>query len=124
VNDTVIDGALMRFASEYNKNCPIFVDKDTRLDNIITFPGKKIQYNYTLVNVNADYFNYSELKANLEPVIAANVRTSPEMKWLREKKTVFIYSYKDKNGVFMFKINITPDIYNKQPKKEEQSHII
>jgi hypothetical protein len=38
-------------------------------------------------------------------------RTNPGLKIFRDHKTTMAYSYKDKNGVFVLKINITPDKY-------------
>ena len=107
-----INAAMSEAASEVNKTCPMMVDAYTRLDNAIALPDNTFQYNYTLVNTEKSEVNFDLVKKNIEPSIINNVKTNPEMKTLRENKTTFIYYYKDKNGVFVSKITVTPDMYN------------
>ena len=106
-----IDKILMSTASEMNKTCPVMIDSMTRLDNTIAFPGKVLQYNYTLVSLGKSDADTIKAKAFLEPRILNTIRTSPQMKYLREHETTFNYYYKDKNGMYFFSIEITPDRY-------------
>ncbi len=41
-----IDKKNMMIASEINKTCPIMVDSETRLDNLIAQPENILAYNY------------------------------------------------------------------------------
>jgi len=107
------DKDLARSASEANKVCPMYVDKDTRLDNTVALPGLVLQYNYTLVNFVRDSLDIESLKKALEPGILNSIRTNPEPKSHRDHKVTMNYSYQDKNKVFLFLISITPDMYSK-----------
>jgi len=106
-----IDKVLMEAASEINKTLPIMVDQYTRLDNTIALPDKSLQYNYTLVELTAEEVNVDTIKKYMEPTIINTVRTSPDLKIYRENKVTMIYNYKDKNGVFVYKLSVTPDMY-------------
>ena len=105
------DKTLMNIASEMNKTCPIMVDSETRLDNTIALPDKVIQYNYTLINLVKDSVNIDNAKNVLKPNILNVVKNNPQMKTLRDYKTTFNYYYKDKNGLFLLLISVTPDEY-------------
>lgn len=106
------DKVMMQAASELNKTCPVMIDRETRLDNAIALPENKFQYNYTLVNLVKDSINIDEIQTAITPGIVNTVKTNPEMKDFRENKVTVQYSYKDKNGVFLFQIDVTPDKYN------------
>ena len=105
------DKAMMELASEMNKSLPIMLDKDTRLDNAVAMPNNVLQYNYTLINLLESDVNAEDIRNQMEPVLTNVIKTNPEMKIYRDHKTTFAYSYKDKNGVFILKINIPPALY-------------
>jgi hypothetical protein len=105
------DKAMVEFASEINKNCPIMIDNATRLDNSIALPNNTFQYNYTILSVVKDSVKIDDLKNYLEPRIVNTVKTEPQMKIIRDNKTTVNYSYKDKAGVFLFTISVKPEQY-------------
>lgn len=105
------DQAMMEAASELNKSCPIMIDQETRLDNTVAMPENIFQYNYTLVNLEKSSVDVDELTHYLEPTIVNNVRTNPDLKIYRENKTTMAYYYKDKHGVFLTEIKVTPERY-------------
>jgi hypothetical protein len=105
------DKAMMEAASELNKTCPIMVDQDTRLDNALALPENIFQYNYTLVNLDKSEVNVDTVKKYVEPGLINNVKTNPDLKVYRDNKVTMAYNYRDKNGVFVLKINVTPDLY-------------
>lgn len=105
------DKAMMEAASELNESCPIMVDQDTRLDNAVALPDNIFQYNYTLVNLDKSEVNIDTAKKYLEPGLINNVKTNPDLKAYRDNKVTMAYNYRDKNGVFVLKINVTPDLY-------------
>lgn len=106
-----LDKAMMEAASELNKTCPIMVDQDTRLDNAVALPGNIFQYNYTLVNLYKSEVNIDTVKKYFEPGIINNVKTNPDLKVYRDNKVTMAYYYKDKNGEFVLRISVTPDMY-------------
>jgi len=108
---TSIDQELMTFTSEFNKSTPLMIDSDTRLDNTMALPGKILQYNYTLVNTDKSAADADGLKQYLNDRLVNFVKTSPQMKFARDKNVTFNYAYSDRNGEFLFLITITPQDY-------------
>jgi hypothetical protein len=105
------DKAMMSAASELNKTCPIMVDKDTRLDNAVALPNNVFQYNYSIINFDKSQVDEVTLRKAIEPGLVNNVKTNPELMVYREHKTTLAYNYRDKNGSFILKISVTPDMY-------------
>lgn len=110
-NKPDINKEMMQMASEINKNCPIMLDAQTRLDNTIALSGNVFQYNYTLINSEKASLDLEGLIKYLEPNIYNGAKTNPDMKIFRDNKTTLNYYYKDKNGVYLFTISVTPDKY-------------
>jgi len=105
------DKAMMEAASEINKSCPFMVDQYTRLDNVVALPNNTFQYNYSLINMNKEDVDIVGLTNYLEPTIVNNVKTNPDLKAYRDNKTTMAYYYKDKNGNFITKIEVSEDKY-------------
>ena len=108
-----IDKVLMNTASEINKTCPVMVDQYTRLDNTVALPNSTFQYNYSIINNDKTEINLDTAKKYIEPVLLNRVKTDPGLKFFRDKDVILIYNYRDKNGVFVVKYSITPDMYHK-----------
>jgi hypothetical protein len=106
-----INQQLMSMASELNKSCPINVDKDTRLDNVIVGSGNSFSYNYTLINLTSSQIDPRSLNDYLKPRLINVVKTSPEMKYFRDNSITIEYRYSDKDGIFVLSIPITPKDY-------------
>lgn len=87
------------------------VDQYTRLDNAVALPDNAFQYNYTLVDIIQSEVNLDTVRKYIEPGIINNVKTNPDLKIYRDNKTTMVYYYKDKNGVFVFKLAVTPKMY-------------
>lgn len=97
--------------NEVNKNCPVMVDEYTRLDSASLVSDHEMQYNYTLINTELEEVNQDTVKKYVMPEIINNVKTSPDLKAFRDLKTTLIYSYRDKNGLAILKIPVTPEMY-------------
>ncbi|MFZ4454730.1 MAG: zinc ribbon domain-containing protein [Bacteroidales bacterium] len=106
-----IDTALQQFASEINKSCPIMIDSETRFDNAIALPNKMFAYNFTLINLQKETVDTLQIRNQIEPRIINIVKTNPEMEYVRARKVNLSYNYKDKNGVYLFQIVVTPKQY-------------
>lgn len=109
---STFDNELMKVASELNKTCPIMVDAETRLDNAVALPPNKFQYNYTLVNMAVADIDTIQFHQNLDQVIINNVRTNPQLKVFRDRKVTMSYFYKDKDGNYLMRLDVTPELYN------------
>jgi hypothetical protein len=104
------DKTMMEAASELNKTCPVMIDKETRLDNTAT-AGNVFNYNFTLVNVSKSEISIDTIKKYTEPGLINNVKTNPDLKIFRDNNITLEYNYRDKDGVFVMKISVTPDMY-------------
>jgi hypothetical protein len=103
------DKEVKKFVKGMNKTCPTMVDRETRLDNVLTFADNNLQFNYTLVNMTRDSLPIPRLKSYMEPVIINKIKNSGSLRKLLNKNLTWIYSYNDKNGDFIFKVTYTPD---------------
>ncbi len=87
------------------------IDADTQLDNTtVTENPIKLTYNYTVVTVEKKDIEAQlpTVKETMKTQIENTVNTNPEMKFYAENKIPLTYSYKDKNGVFLFDFTVTP----------------
>lgn len=98
-------------ATDINKDCPIMIDGDTRLDKTIALPNNEFQYNYTLVNVDKAEIDVSEAEKFLDSVLLISLKTNPELETFRHHKTKMSYQYKDKNDEFLFKFSFDAEEY-------------
>jgi hypothetical protein len=106
-----IDKQLMEFANEFNKTCPMNVDENTTLKNVVALPNKTIQYNYILVNITKAEVKLDTVKKYVFPGILQNVKTNPGMKLFRDNKVTLNYYYSDKNGEFVTEYIVKPEMY-------------
>ncbi|MCP4603374.1 MAG: hypothetical protein GY847_23135 [Proteobacteria bacterium] len=105
------DKALMNTASEMNKNCPMMIDKETRLDSTLGGPGKRFSYFYTLVNYGPGDIDKAKIISSLRPNIVNNAKSSEDMKLFREQDVELIYIYKANDNSEITRIVIKPDEY-------------
>ena len=108
---TDIQTILMLTAEEMNKMCPMTVDKDTRLDNVVVLSNKTIQYNYTWVNFKLEDLDLSIIESEFFPIILNDVKTNPGLRLFRENKVTVTYYYSDMNGKFVTLFKVTPEKY-------------
>jgi hypothetical protein len=109
--DNTIDRDLAEAASEINKICPFMVDAETRLDNMLSLPGKVVQYNCTLVNLTKAGINIEKIKETVAPLLLNNIKTNEGLRNFRDKGVIMKYSYGDKNRVFLFSMEFKPEDY-------------
>lgn len=107
---------LVSDANELNSQCPIMIDKETRLDNAQPMTKENtIRYNYTFVSRVKDAFtDLPKVKERMSPGLINMVKTNPDLEVYRQHKVTLEYYYKDKNGEYLFDITVTPDLYEGQ----------
>jgi hypothetical protein len=93
-----------------NQNFPMMIDSETRLDSIAN-DNKTIQYIYTLVNMEAGKVDANAMKAKMKPFIINNIKTTPDLEYPRKQEMLFSFLYKDKNGNYLFSLDVTPNMY-------------
>ena len=106
-----IDKQLVEVASEINKNCPMYLDEYTVLKNTLALPNKTLQYNYTLVHVTKEEVELDTIKKYVFPSILENVKTNPDLKYMRDHEVTLSYYYTDKKGEYVTQYIVKPEMY-------------
>ena len=113
-----VDKLLDQMVEESNKQCPMRIDSETRLDSI-THPEKGIlEYSYTVnilkENLVANAVNMDEIASTMKTMAIASIKntTDKALKAILKFGTVtFRYTYYDKNKEVLFSFDITPEDY-------------
>ncbi len=113
-----VDKLIDQMVAEGNKQCPMQIDNETRLDSI-THPGKGLlEYLYTVnfskEDLVANAVNIDEIASTMKTMTVANLKntTDKALKAILKFGTVtFRYTYYDKNKEQLFSFDITPEDY-------------
>ena len=106
-----IDRIMLDVAVEINKSCPMMVDDETRLDNVVAMPGNIFQYNYTLIHIEEATADIDELTSYLQSSITTDIKTNPDLQIYRDNHITMAYNYRDKNGKSLAVISVAPEDY-------------
>lgn len=104
--------AMAQAATNVNMLCPMMVDNDTRLDSAKVLRKDVFEYYYTLVHVEKNGIDIGSLQSYATPMLVNNVKADRSFKIFRKNRITIQYSYRDKNGVPLFDVKVTPDMYN------------
>ena len=107
LNQQDFDTVLMEISNEINKNLPMMIDENTRVDSTLGGPGNKITHFYTLVNHSAQDIDIETLKPTLKKQLINNYKSSSGMKDLRENDVELQYIYRDNQAVELMKFIVT-----------------
>lgn len=108
---TTFDKQMLQITSELNKFCPIMVDAETQLDNVVALSKNTLQYNYTLLSAERASVDISVLENYMQPIILNIIKTNPDLKIFRDNDVIMAYNYRDKNGKHLFKLTFKPENY-------------
>lgn len=106
-NESELNSVLMQAASQLNKNLPVMVDAETRLDAALGM-NKQFRYNYTLVNYTAEELDPNTIIEALEEKLINNVCTTKEMEIFVSNGVDVTYAYYGKNGKQITTITVQP----------------
>jgi hypothetical protein len=106
-----VDKELMVLVDNYRKACPIMISNDIRMQSVNTLPHNTVQYDFTLVNVQKESIKVEDLKKSIENEILTSSKTNPSLEAFRDNNSTVIYNYMDSNQKELFKITLTPDMY-------------
>ena len=110
-SDEEIQSMLFKVSQKINESLPMTVDADTRIDSMISLSNRTIQYNYTLVNAEKEYFDTNIVDKEFYPTLLNDVKTNPGLKPFRDINVTLVYNYRDKNGKFVLKYTFPPEKY-------------
>jgi hypothetical protein len=94
-----------------NKNCPEMIDPDTRLDSVSLSEDNRLSYFYTLPNKENSGINSVAFKAYLIPEIIDNVRLNSKLSMHRDSSVIFIFYYRDREGILITDFSVGPEQY-------------
>jgi hypothetical protein len=106
-----LDKILVEAANELNKNLPIMMDSETRLDSTMALPGKEYVYSISLINYTIDEINIEEFEKKIKPNLINNARTNSNMEIFRNNNVTLIYVYRDKNMNEIVTVKVTSKDY-------------
>jgi len=108
---TDIESLLKLSAQEINKMCPMTIDEDTQLDNVVVLSNKTIQYNYTFVNWELEDLDLQAIESDFFPLLLNRTKTNPGLKSFRDNNVTVNYYYADMDGKFVALYEVTPQLY-------------
>jgi len=98
---------LSEVASSLNKQLPMMIDKETRLDSVYG-TKKNLVFKYTLVNISYGDYTKKQIKDALYDNIKNSVCTNPKTVIFPKNGININYDYYSKRGKFMAEITISP----------------
>jgi hypothetical protein len=107
-NSAEIQKWILRKCAEINRNVPVMVTKDQRLDSAVPL-DREILWMYTLVKIRAADMtkrDKQKLISALRTRVKNAYRTSPEMQPFRSLGISVSYWYFDRNGVDLFQTSV------------------
>lgn len=107
----MLDKIMLELISEINSGCSVYVDNMTRLDNVTILTDRGIQYNYTLNCAKDSIVDIGMIKDAITPRVINTIKTSPNIKALRDYEVTFKYYCSDAYGVYLFSIIVEPEQY-------------
>ena len=108
---SAVDKLIELTAQQGNKNCPISISSDLRMDSIGSPASKTLAYYYTLINAEKETYEPEVDMDQMKEVMIEAVKNLSELDQLKKLDVIFEYVYFDKNGQKIFVIDITPKDY-------------
>ncbi len=104
-----LERKLQDAADEINKNIPVMVDAETRLDSA-SVSGDTLRYHFTLPNesVARKTLDPQSASAFVKEQAQKNYDTQSGMEELRQEGVLLHYFYKDQQGLDAFDFTIKP----------------
>ena len=93
-----LDQTLANVSAHLNRDVPITLDADTRLDQVTSEPGHKLTYHYTLTSVESRDIKRTEFLKLVRPPLQARLCVSNEMRGFLKHGVTISYQYRSKDG--------------------------
>lgn len=101
----LVNKKLLAISNQTNKNLPVMIDRDTRLDSTSAIEDGFV-YSYTIMNYSSEDINSEELSSNIRPQLFNRICTNSSMKVFRDLKAKIVYKYYDKTGNYITDISV------------------
>ncbi|WP_249349255.1 hypothetical protein [Pseudoalteromonas phenolica] len=87
-----------------NKNGPVMLDEETRLDSVTAF-SSYIIYNNTMINYSVEQLDTSQFTTLLQYIVIKPLCSNKDLKAFKEYGVTMVYRYLDKSGNFISELS-------------------
>ncbi|NDV57370.1 hypothetical protein [Bacteroides sp. 519] len=109
---TSVEEKLAKWATNINKTCPTMVDEFTQIDSVAVPKGSRtIKYYYSISNIDEENLDLDIAYTEMREVLLNGIKTSSELKILKDNDVTFDYLYFNKNREKLMEISISPAEY-------------
>jgi hypothetical protein len=105
---TSVEQKLLKASTEYNKQLPSVMDRDTRADTTSVGPGRKFTFWFSIVSKRAVDIDKVQFNQNISPGIRRGVCSDPALRNFFKDGVTLTYLYRGNDGVYITEINVTP----------------
>ncbi|TMP77824.1 hypothetical protein CWB73_18590 [Pseudoalteromonas phenolica] len=95
---------LTKTAAMLNKNGPVMLDEETRLDSVTAF-SSYIIYNNTMINYSVEQLDTSQFTTLLQYIVIKPLCSNKDLKAFKEYGVTMVYRYLDKSGNFISELS-------------------
>ena len=95
---------LTKTAAMLNKNGPVMLDEETRLDSVTTF-SSYIIYNNTMINYSVEQLDTNQFTTLLQDIVIKPLCGNKDLKAFKEYGVTMVYRYLDKSGNFICELS-------------------
>lgn len=93
-----LDQTLANVSAHLNRDVPITLDADTRLDRVTAEPGHRLSYHYTLTSVQSKDIQRADFLKLIRPPLQARLCESNEMRSFLKHGVTISYNYRSSDG--------------------------
>lgn len=104
ISQQEISTLLTQAAANVNKQVPMVLDEDTRLDSANTVANMFI-YNNTMVNYTVNELDVTTFTKNLQQIVIEPLCDNPSLTIFKQMKVIMVYRYLGKDGEFITEIS-------------------
>lgn len=107
----LIDMEIAKLCHNINEICPMAIDKNRTLINVIPGPGRKVTYNISVPRLDSNLFTQNDIDEFTTKMHQAQIieyKTNPQMDILRQYGVEIVKQYRDKNDKIFASISISP----------------
>ena len=99
---------LAETATDLNRSLPKQVDAETRLEGVTAGPGRRLNYQYTLISRTASSMDIESFNANMQPLLRSSICGKGGMQARIKNGVTLSYNYRGSDGKFVSMIEILP----------------